>query len=54
MDGGKLKVSEIKGFLEASYDVNDTNKEIFGYEMDMELSYKWGKVFINQQLKAYH
>jgi hypothetical protein len=50
MNGGKLKVSEIKSFLEASYDVKDTNKLIHGYEMDTELSNKWGKIFINQQL----
>jgi hypothetical protein len=51
MDGGKLKVFEIKGFLEASYDVKDTNKEIFGYKMDTDLSNKWGKVFVHQQFK---
>ena len=48
MKGGKLKVSEIKSFLQASYDVNDTNKHMHGYDMDMELSNKWGKVFVNQ------
>ena len=48
MKGGKLNVSKIKAFLEASYDVNDTNKNIHGYELDTEISNKWGKVFVNQ------
>jgi hypothetical protein len=50
MKGGKLKVSEIKAFLEASYDVNDTNKKIYDYDLDTELSNKFGKVFVNQIL----
>lgn len=50
MKGGKLSIREIKSFLQASYDVNDTNKQISGYEMDIEISNKWGKVFVNQLL----
>jgi hypothetical protein len=51
MKGGKLSVKEIKSFLEASYDVKDTNKHIHGYDMDTKLSNKWGKVFVSQNLK---
>lgn len=51
MEGGKLKISEIKAFLEASYDVNDTKPQINGYILDRELSNKWGKVFYNNELK---
>jgi uncharacterized protein (DUF2164 family) len=51
MKGGKLPISEIKAFLEASYDVNDSKPEINGYILDKELSNKWGKVFYNQALK---
>ena len=49
--GGKLKVSEIKQFLEASYDVNDTRKQINNYNMDVTLSNKWGKIFVSNELK---
>jgi hypothetical protein len=51
MKGGKLPVSEIKAFLEASYDVKDTKPEINGYILDKELSNKWGKLFYNSALK---
>ena len=51
MEGGKLKISEIKAFLEASYDVNDTKPQINGFILDRELSNKWGKVFYNNALK---
>jgi hypothetical protein len=51
MEGGKLKISEIKAFLEASYDVNDTKPEINGYILDRELSNKWGKLYYHPQLK---
>lgn len=51
MKGGKLPVSEVKQFLEASYDVNDTKPQIGSYILDSELSNKWGKVFVSEQLK---
>ena len=45
MKGGKLPINQIKAFLEASYDVNDTKKQINGYILDSQLSNKWGKIF---------
>jgi len=51
MKGGKLSVKEIKLFLQASYDVNDKEKFINGYQMDVGLSNKWGKVFVSQELR---
>jgi len=51
MKGGKLPINQIKAFLEASYDVKDTKPEINGYILDRELSNKWGKLFVNTQLK---
>lgn len=51
MEGGKLPVKQIKAFLEASYDVKDTVKNIDGYQLDVNLSNKWGKVFVHPQLR---
>jgi hypothetical protein len=51
MKGGKLPINQIKAFLEASYDVNDTKKQINGYILDSQLSNKWGKIFYHPQLK---
>ena len=50
LKGGSLKVKEIKAFLEASYE-EDPPKEIFGYELDEELSFLYGKVYVNDKSK---
>ena len=50
LKGGSLKVKEIKAFLEASYE-EDPPKEIFGYQLDEQLSFLYGKVYVNHKLK---
>ena len=50
LKGGSLKVKEIKAFLEASYMEKSPN-EIMGYTLDEELSFLYGKVYVNEQLK---
>ena len=55
LKGGSLKVKEIKAFLQASYMEKSPN-EIMGYALDEELSFLYGKVYVNEQLKKllYH
>lgn len=52
--GGKLPVRQIKKFIEASYDVKNINRFkkfiIEEYELDLELSNKWGRIFYNKKL----
>ena len=50
LKGGSLKVKEIKAFLEASY-MENPPKEIMGYTLDEELSFLYGKVYVNEALK---
>jgi len=50
MKGGSLKVKEIKAFLEASY-MEDPPKELMGYTLDEELSFLYGKVYVNHKMK---
>jgi hypothetical protein len=50
LKGGSLKVKEIKAFLEASY-MEKSPKEIMGYMLDEELSFLYGKVYANKELK---
>jgi hypothetical protein len=50
LKGGSLKVKEIKAFLEASY-MENPPKEIMGYMLDDELSFLYGKVYANKELK---
>ena len=47
LKGGSLKVKEIKAFLEASYMEKSPN-EIMGYTLDEELSFLYGKVYVNE------
>ena len=49
---GSLKVKEIKAFLEASYMEKSPN-EIMGYTLDEELSFLYGKVYVNEALKRW-
>ena len=55
LKGGSLKVKEIKAFLQASYMEKSPN-EIMGYTLDEELSFLYGKVYVNEELKKllYH
>ena len=48
LKGGSLKIKEIKAFLEASY-MEDRPKEIFGYQLDEQLSFLYGKVYVNHK-----
>jgi hypothetical protein len=50
LKGGSLKVKEIKAFLEASY-MEDPPKQLMGYELDEELSFLYGKVYVNHKMK---
>ena len=50
LKGGSLKVKEIKAFLEASYMEKSPN-EIMGYMLDEDLSFLYGKVYVNEQFK---
>ena len=50
LKGGSLKVKEIKAFLEASYMEYPSN-EIMGYTLDENLSFLYGKVYVNESIK---
>ena len=50
LKGGSLKVSNIKAFLESSYNP-DPPKDLMGYILDDKLSGLYGKVYFNNNLK---
>jgi hypothetical protein len=50
LKGGSLRVTELKLFLEASYNP-DAPKQLLGYTLDEKLSNLYGKVYFNNDLK---